>query len=323
MSTICMVAARYQADLSVYEDTLRSHAESELGNALASGEIVYVLQAHVLLGSHALTCGDFLVAPLSLSLHFAALDPVLLDDALPEPLDQIEEGERVNAFWTVYSLKTIWGVALNTIVGYDREYNNRGWIESSLQENDALRYSLFGAIAHGWSQGGTSSLAEISKASALIERALFLSKTEELNLHTILMIDSFIDNLALALGPTALASPHEYAAHLLLRGATFVLHCADEPDERALHAARAMAVASFTLLPATSREVPGFLEPAVGIVIPAACRVLMSARSSEMMNMAEAEVDGAMNALLALLEAWALVSTFVGVLYVSSPPNLN
>jgi hypothetical protein len=123
----------------VYEDAFLFHATSELAQSLASGQIMYVLQAHVLLGSYALARGNFLtgqnhvskaasLARLSLNLaheipltgpHGArstVLDPVSLQ--LPaEALGQIDEGERVNAFWTIFSLEKIWGVALGYPLG--------------------------------------------------------------------------------------------------------------------------------------------------------------------------------------------------------------
>lgn len=34
---------------------------------------------------------------------------------LTPPIDQIEEGERINAFWIVYTLSNCWGVAVGTL----------------------------------------------------------------------------------------------------------------------------------------------------------------------------------------------------------------
>ena len=48
------------------------------------------------------------------------------------------------------------------------------------------------------------------------------------------------------------------------------------------------------------------------MVIPAACRVLMSARMLGAINMTDVEVDSALDAMVGVLEAWATRSAFIG-----------
>lgn len=38
------------------------------------------------------------------------MDPITV--ALPEPRDQIEEGERINAFWVSFAQDRVWAVVL-------------------------------------------------------------------------------------------------------------------------------------------------------------------------------------------------------------------
>jgi hypothetical protein len=121
-------------ELLPHEPSLLSQALSQIGHALAgqpSHHIVQVIQAHVLLATYLYHVGRYLEgrhhtdAAASLAIHcrlhkirsaqqtrtyVTYMDPV--EVVLPEPRDQIEEGERINAFWSAFEQDRVWAVVL-------------------------------------------------------------------------------------------------------------------------------------------------------------------------------------------------------------------
>ena len=96
-----------------------------------SHSVVQVIQAHVLLSTYLYHVGRFVegsvhtdaAAALAVHCHLHKLrsaqptppratymDPISV--VLPEPRDQIEEGERINAFWMSFAQDRVWAVVL-------------------------------------------------------------------------------------------------------------------------------------------------------------------------------------------------------------------
>lgn len=118
---------------SSYEARHLSSALHHAANALASDhpdKIIHGIQAEVLLCVYFFTRGRILEG----KYHLSAAVSLVLGSRLHQqrssgspsvqmnllgvsnplsapPRDQIEEGERINAFWTVYTLNNIWGIA--------------------------------------------------------------------------------------------------------------------------------------------------------------------------------------------------------------------
>ncbi|KAK1230850.1 hypothetical protein PQX77_006048 [Marasmius sp. AFHP31] len=69
---------------------------------------------------------------------------------LPPPRDPVEEGERINAFWAVYTLSSIWGVALGSpsVSVFERNGDtiNTPWpLDMADYEQNGLPHDLVGA----------------------------------------------------------------------------------------------------------------------------------------------------------------------------------
>ena len=121
-------------DLAPHAPGLLAQAMSEIGHALAGALLhsaVQVIQAHVLLATYLYHAGRFVEgsvhtdAAAALAVHCSLhkirsgtptprrttfMDPISV--VLPEPQDQVEEGERINGFWTSYWMSRVWAVVL-------------------------------------------------------------------------------------------------------------------------------------------------------------------------------------------------------------------
>jgi hypothetical protein len=125
-------------ELSGHAPSLLSQSLCHIGQALKDGpshSIVQVIQAHVLLAEYlyaagrllegrqqtaaaaslAITCGLHRVRSSRTSAHYAAFVDTM-EVILPEPHDSIEEGERIDAFWTTFCQDRIWAVVMGVPV---------------------------------------------------------------------------------------------------------------------------------------------------------------------------------------------------------------
>ncbi|KAI0311531.1 hypothetical protein OF83DRAFT_750494 [Amylostereum chailletii] len=202
-------------DVAVHEAPLLSEALSQIGHALTgslSHEVVQAIQAKLLLASYLFEIGRFLegrhqtdaAASLALSCGFhkirsaqpahpfssSYIDPFEL--TVPEPRDQIEEGERINAFWMSFMLDRVWAVTLgvpsiiadadtlgaqiDTPWPLEMETYERGQIYPNLRTSGTLKNFLTG-INTGWPWENTGNLTQAVKASALFERATRLASS--------------------------------------------------------------------------------------------------------------------------------------------------
>jgi hypothetical protein len=127
---------------------------------------------------------------------------------LPPPEDAVEEGERINAFWTVYAQDHVWAVVLGVSAiisdahGDSRMQVDTPWpldmaqyecvraragsamaahecvqqnaLHPDLRSAGTLR-AFFDGASPGWQWETDGVLAQLSKASALFERATRLA----------------------------------------------------------------------------------------------------------------------------------------------------
>ncbi|KAA1475082.1 hypothetical protein DENSPDRAFT_841812 [Dentipellis sp. KUC8613] len=202
-----------EGDLSMHEVTFLSRALSQIGHALSGApthQTVQAIQARLLLATYHYCTGKFIegrhqsdsAAALAMAcglhkIRSAQLAPPsstyvdVVPITLMDSRDQIEEGERINALWTAFSMDRCWAVAFGapTIISdsdafgtqidtpwpLDMETYERGQIYPNLRTSCTLR-NFLGGINTGWPWENQSMLAQVSKASALFERATHLAE---------------------------------------------------------------------------------------------------------------------------------------------------
>ncbi|TFY66228.1 hypothetical protein EVG20_g4864 [Dentipellis fragilis] len=191
-------------DESVFLRLALSEVEHGLGPS-PSHQVVQFIQARVLLAAYyylvgkafegrhqsdaaaslVLISGFHKIRSAQLSPTFPSyVDPIPL--TLGAPRDQVEEGERINAFWTVFALDRTWavvfgaptvmsdseafGTQIDTPWPLDMETYERGWIYPNFRSGCTLRNYLEG-INTGWPWETHALLAQYGKVAALFERA--------------------------------------------------------------------------------------------------------------------------------------------------------
>ncbi|KAI0792128.1 hypothetical protein C8Q75DRAFT_805167 [Abortiporus biennis] len=177
-------------------------------------EVLYIIQAEVLLANYLFFnrrflegryhCSAAISLALTCRLNFIrsgsttpirtgtslTLTTVLGNIAgLPIPIDQIQEGERINAFWTVYILDKCWSVALGSpsSINEDGVYATQidtpwplsmeGYSSGHLAPGSRYTQTVttfLGSAALG-DDHGISDLAILAKASVLFSRAAWLA----------------------------------------------------------------------------------------------------------------------------------------------------
>jgi hypothetical protein len=217
------------------EAIFASRVTSQLGSvipATPSHQILQVIQAKILLTSYLFRIGHFPAArheansasslAVACGLHkIRTAQPMpaftsfidQIDLSLQEPRDQIEEGERINAFWSVFvfdrclsvvfgpplvisdmdapgmHIDTPWPLEMET---YERvraklflppylfeplmSYHFQGQILPNLRTSGTVR-SFFSGMNNGWPWANHNPLTQLSKAAALFERAARLAAT--------------------------------------------------------------------------------------------------------------------------------------------------
>ncbi|KAI0027249.1 hypothetical protein K488DRAFT_74690 [Vararia minispora EC-137] len=344
-ATVCLLGIS-DDDPPALETMLREHATSELGNPLSGKQALYVLQTYVLLGAYTLARGEFLVGQehiasaasivLVYGLHKGHLTretlpydtpPSALGTAplalLAPPRDEVEEGERTLAFWTVFALERVWGSALGTPA---RIRNGDGgvfieapwplemkqyeqlWADYVLHGKDIIRRFLAGIAPESHSEEQCP-LGRTVKAALLLEYAnlLIAAPDGDTGDDAVATLEARIETLVASIGPVDLTEPRSRAAFVLVHGARMALHHQEgSVHPEALRAAQAIALSAQTLYP-LERESLGFFEAAVG----ASCHVFSEARMADTPSIAQQEVTTALNAMLGILESWSLQSSFI------------
>ncbi|KZV67113.1 hypothetical protein PENSPDRAFT_755138 [Peniophora sp. CONT] len=299
---------------------LLDQALTEVGQALVDASaqhIIQLIQAHVLLAVHLMDIGRYLEsrahvdAAAALSIHVGLhkirgtliqvshgsyLDPINI--VLPEPLDAVEEGERIRAFWFALVLDCIYAVVLgvpplitaaengdmpvDTPWPLDMTLYQQGQMPPTLRSNGTLR-SFFDGTGSVWPWDST--LSQLSGASLLFERSSKLAASWRPDLSNstayyaeFLILDQRLNEFEIQLPALSQgAAPQLYLAHSLAYAGRIQLHsmfAQQMPVSRAscLNAARAILNATVT----TQVETFVFIDSVIGCVWAAACRVLIN-----------------------------------------------
>lgn len=203
--------------LTMHEPTLLARAVEAVSSDLASQNqypLTHTIQAEVIIANYFFCVGRLLEG----KYHASAAVALVLSERLHKirasspsdrhppsdpPLDRIEEGERINAFWTVFALDKEWAVVSGTLSQLDgqdapvavdtpwpldiEEYEDvssdsadalYAYIEKPGLPPDTRGSRTVHNFLHGVpsaSVGGTSFLALRAKAAALLERATRLA----------------------------------------------------------------------------------------------------------------------------------------------------
>ncbi|KAK0459714.1 uncharacterized protein EV420DRAFT_1641911 [Desarmillaria tabescens] len=235
--------------LTIHEKMLLERALTEVSGALSNNhhpqKFLQTIQAEILLSYYFLASGRFLegkyhvttAVSLGLSTGLTKIrsdrnTPTGPTPILPAPQDAIEEGERVDAYWTGLILDKCWAVALasepnskcpSDIVGIqvdtpwpleDQDYENGGFPSNMVCSFTIQKY-FKGAPASGDNEMPTKALHV--KASLLWERATDLirnwksdmAEQESIDFYaSFAAIDGLIENLRSALPlPNAVTNP--------------------------------------------------------------------------------------------------------------------
>ncbi|TFY77368.1 hypothetical protein EWM64_g6643 [Hericium alpestre] len=355
------------------ESVYLSDALSDIGHALEdapSQKIVQVIQTRVLLSLYHYGIGKFIEgrhhsdagASLVLSSGFhkirstntqqnasSFVDIIAL--TLPAPQDQVEEGERINALWTVFTICRCWGVAfgapilisdndafgtqIDTPWPLDMEtYERVTLVFPNFRTSSTLRNFLAG-INTSWPWENHSLLAQMSNASALFDRATYLSSCWRPDLPnmdafytTFVAVDNRIDEFRSQLYNL----PHLADADSDVVRTMHVIHCLANTASIQLHSAFAQQnvgsrnkcfMAAQAIVQA-NMDVRAheflIINPILGIVWGAACQVFirelvfmrsMPAGATPLLPDRETEVRLAVNQLQTTMAVFAPVCTFI------------
>ncbi|KAH8993400.1 hypothetical protein EDB92DRAFT_399742 [Lactarius akahatsu] len=195
-------------ELLPHETVLAPRIAAQLGHAIPttpSHRTLQVIQTKLLLVDYFFRVGNFLAgrheaySAMSLAtacglhkIRTAQPTPAFtsfidqIDLSLQEPRDQIEEGERINAFWAVFfvdrcsavafgpplvvSEMDVSGMQIDTPWPLEMETYERGQIYPNLRTTGTVR-SFFSGMNNGWPWDNHNPLTQLSKAVALFERA--------------------------------------------------------------------------------------------------------------------------------------------------------
>ncbi|KAF7315696.1 Chromatin structure-remodeling complex protein RSC30 [Mycena indigotica] len=160
------------------------------------------IQAETLLAHYFLRQGRFLesmhrintAVSLSIGYGLHRLDGSNNSNSLPPTRDAVEQGERIDAFWTVMMFHKIFGVimrwpsSMSNILDeqidapwpFEMEVYESGFVPSNLQRTQTLKAFLYNPSNSG-GEGKDSSLAQRAKAAALFESAHHIGQNYNLN----------------------------------------------------------------------------------------------------------------------------------------------
>ncbi|KAJ7085394.1 hypothetical protein B0H15DRAFT_1023437 [Mycena belliarum] len=296
--------------------------------------VMHTLQAHVLLAYFFFASGRALEGKyhtaaaislsLSSSLHLIRSESNLPAGTLPPPIDIIEEGERIHAWWTVMILDKCWAAALGEEPGFANRENldlvDTPWpleIDDYPRGhlNPAARFSqTMQKFANGTptSDTGMSTLAMIAKASFLWQRADALARAWKPNMspeqasavrRRFARLDTLIDDFRDALVPPnrishptptmtrALVVSHSIAHAAALRIHGIFAHTDIVAKRKRLAAARSV----LGIIAAVSLRHFQYINPIMGTVWVGACGVFLdeiaALRARRLGNLGEEEIN--------------------------------
>ncbi|KZT10443.1 uncharacterized protein LAESUDRAFT_425502 [Laetiporus sulphureus 93-53] len=322
LSTVCLWGAHFSRDpaLRAHEPVFLHRAVHSVTAALSQApahDLIHAIQAEVLLahyffaedrlpeGRYHCNAAVALVLSCRLNKLHAVPNPVSAAAVtrgveLSPPADAMEEGERINAFWSVFVLDKSWAATVGSPSHFNgshdaqvdtpwphdiKEYEHGG-VPHGVQGSRTAEVFLADIVLDG---GGVSSLARLAKAAALFERTTRLASQwtptmvyVERFIADSLVLDSVIDQFIASLPPIGTPPTQEDARKLLLTHtfaltATIQVHgtlkqaeggTAQGKDVVAAHAAVA-ALDSIDLAQLA------FADPILAILWTSVCRVLI------------------------------------------------
>lgn len=331
VNSVYLWGARFSRNqlLLAQESVYLQRAVQSVSLALAEGprhNIVYLIQAEVLLTSYFYASNRLLegryhcnaAVALVLSSHLNKLrsaqpptprSPVVVANyQLPQPVDAIEEGERINAFWTVFIQDKQWGAAaglqshfngtpgaqVDTPWPLEIEDYERGGFPLAWRSSNTVHNFLTG---EGLDVFGTALFALHAKAATLFERAARLMSQWTANpayserfATELFTLDGAIDRFIASLPPVHLHLDVDVArkliiTHTLARDATIKVQAAMKqvtgmPSDKDVVAAQAIAA----MLDNTNIGGLYYVDPIVAIVWSDICRVLSAGAGRELQH---------------------------------------
>ncbi|KAJ7186533.1 hypothetical protein C8R46DRAFT_1273187 [Mycena filopes] len=294
--------------ITAYEPAFLAHALRSTASSLSGTHprtILHSLQASVLLAYYFLRNARFLEGRYHTSAAVSiALSAGLhrkrgpqdggrpLGDALPQPRDAVEEGERIGAFWSVLNLNNCWagmdGAPSNVVYGDSGPEIHTPWpldaaayVENPhllpTQSSDTVTKFLADVP-----DDATSTAALHAKAGILYSEAtrigaryrassgLPVTSDTDTEFHALDgKIDAFIPTL-----PSVLHSKAMLVVHTLAHGATIQLH--RDLDARGNLKVRGAAGAIVDLLATTDIPNIGIIDPVLAPLWTSACLVFIA-----------------------------------------------
>ncbi|KZV76202.1 hypothetical protein PENSPDRAFT_680407 [Peniophora sp. CONT] len=285
-----------------------------LGNLLLSrGEVLH--GADVLTGACALARTLLLHVPPHQ--HVGFLDGIL-EAPLPPPSGPIAAAERAGAAWVAATLERLWAMARGVPPRVALADVRAPWPQTPevatvppgpMPQVPPFHEFLYAGTVSAPVWNGDNALELIVTAAAVFEAASRVSTALVPDPQQAYAIEGRIEALLLGLGAVQQSDPRTLPAHVLVHGAALQLHAEVAGDPRAMQAGRALAGIS-TLL-RNPGVAPGYLEPAMAMILPAASRALLAGRAVDP-NLS-ADVDAALNAIQETLQTWAQQSAFIQV----------
>ncbi|KAJ3984589.1 Zn(2)-Cys(6) binuclear cluster domain-containing protein [Lentinula detonsa] len=193
LSTVYLIGLHLTGDDNNQENVYLARALAHTANMLSSPHpqrIIHAIQAEVLLSVYFFRTGRILEGKYHMSaavsltlgaqLHKIRALPTGIDNSAGSPLqqisvagplltppnDQIEEGERINAFWMVYTLSNCWGVAVGTLSS--AVFENHGSTIDTPWPLDMADYEqvMWNTLRESWTYG--SDVASLHPSQELL-----------------------------------------------------------------------------------------------------------------------------------------------------------
>ncbi|KAL0577822.1 hypothetical protein V5O48_004150, partial [Marasmius crinis-equi] len=288
---------------------------SNMLNSTHPSRIIHGIQAEVLLSTYFFDTGRVVEGQYHLDAAVSLAIGVGLHQirsgrtrrsatSLPPPRDAIEEGERINAFWTVYMLSAVWGVALGSAESTSVFEGNGGTVDTPWPldmvdyEKHGIPRGLIGtSTVQNFLSQGQSGNDRVSSVNALSAQASVLlhsagdlttrfrsdiSGSERRRLLETFssldnLIDSFIDSRLPpmdGLDPTSRVFGAALLSHTLAYAACIQLHSPFvDRDPSSMAKSLAAAEASVALLRRASSA--SFVSPIMAMLWVSAGRVIL------------------------------------------------
>ncbi|KAI0072826.1 hypothetical protein K474DRAFT_1667317 [Panus rudis PR-1116 ss-1] len=335
LATVHLWGAVLQSNeqLCAHEAGFLSNAVGQLSNIWSSQTYcpIRIIQAEILLANYYFYSGRLvegrahLGSAVSIALTYRLhkirstnsyfvknLNLVPASATLPPPVDQIEEGERLYAFWTVYVMDKSWAVALDcesTLVEdgspatrieapwpLASQMFQTGSVPDDYRGSRTIQRFLNEPLAHSI-PGVLSTAALRAQATALLDRAKWLSSTCTADPSLVVIhegaftrLDGLIEDFILSLPPLDMLRIHSPAqtrslvtTHMVARLAIIQLHIGFSDSDvasaiKCLSASKAI-IAAFKVLCPGQAEPPQndflYLEPFVQVLLTASAKIML------------------------------------------------